>query len=208
MVDLEEHAWTPIWSETPIDPSELRDRSIRTRAELNVAEAENIRKVTVKYFATRPTKRKARFDYAWAVSLHGEMYCDVWLFAGQPRRKEVNMGCLWHQIPERLAMLFDDLAYWETAPDFSDVETAARLHYRAVSIHPFANGNGRWARMLGNIWLFREVGSIIEWPDDAICDCESSIRKEYICALKGADDGDFQRLLELHQRFFTSWPKE
>ncbi|MEE8452246.1 MAG: hypothetical protein V3R99_10040 [Thermoguttaceae bacterium] len=43
MVDMND-PWETIEGETPIDPSHLNDRTIRTRAELNRAEAENVRK--------------------------------------------------------------------------------------------------------------------------------------------------------------------
>ncbi|MBI4208502.1 MAG: Fic family protein [Deltaproteobacteria bacterium] len=32
-------------------------------------------------------------------------------------------------------------------------ELSARLHHRLVWIHPFENGNGRWARLIMNIHL-------------------------------------------------------
>ena len=41
----------PIEGETPIDPSHLRDKSITTREQLNVAEAKNILKAVVKYLS-------------------------------------------------------------------------------------------------------------------------------------------------------------
>jgi hypothetical protein len=40
-----------------------------------------------------------------------------------------------------------DLAYWQKHwPD--TLEQAVHLHHRAVQIHPFPNGNGRWSRLL------------------------------------------------------------
>ena len=79
------------------------------------------------------------------------------------------------------------------------LEQAARLHYRAVWIHPFKNGNGRWARLLANIWLRLHGSPIVLWPDESIGQ-ESIIRNEYIKALKFADQGDFGPLLALHNR--------
>ena len=77
------------------------------------------------------------------------------------------------------------------------VEQAVRLHYRAVWIHPFSNGNGRWARLLANIWLRRHKSPLILWPEESIGQ-ESPIRNDYLKALKAADDGDFGPLLALH----------
>ena len=77
---------------------------------------------------------------------------------------------------------------------------ATRLHHRAVSIHPFVNGNGRWSRMLANIWLKRHGQAIIEWPEETI-GSNSVIRDEYLGAIRAADAGDERPLRELHQRF-------
>ena len=144
--------WRAIPGETPIDPSGLRDRSITTRLELCRAEALNIRKAYVKYLAAAPSKRLAPFDYAWLLRLHKEMYCDVWKWAGQPRQEDLNLGVAWPQVPEQVLALTRDLPCWGES-GMSLLEQAVQLHYRAVWIHPFWNGNGRWARLLANIWL-------------------------------------------------------
>jgi hypothetical protein len=72
--------------------------------------------------------------------------------------------------------------------------------HRAVLIHPFQNGNGRWARMLANIWLKQSGQKIIAWPDQAI-ENASVIRQTYIQAVKAADNGDYLPLIALHQNF-------
>ena len=46
--------WGFLPGETPIDVSGLKRKGINTRAELNRAEAENIRKAVVKYLAANP----------------------------------------------------------------------------------------------------------------------------------------------------------
>ena len=79
------------------------------------------------------------------------------------------------------------------------VEQAARLHYRAVSIHPFENGNGRWSRLLANIWLRRHKHAIVVWSEELIGD-ESAIRQEYLDAVKQGDRGDLSALIDLHRR--------
>ena len=81
------------------------------------------------------------------------------------------------------------------------VEQAATLHYRAVHIHPFENGNGRWARMLANIWLKQHGEAITIWPEQGITGCTSQVRDEYILALKQADQFDINHLVELHSRY-------
>jgi Fic-DOC domain mobile mystery protein B len=191
--------WRPIPGETPIDPSGLRDRSITTRLELDKVEALNIKKALAKYLAATPTKRSAPFDCTWLLRLHKEMYCDVWTWAGQPRRVDLNIGVAWHHVSEQVLLLTRDLPCWGES-GMSLLEQAARLHYRAVWIHPFMNGNGRWARLLANIWLRRHKTPLILWPDETIGQV-SPIRDEYLRALKAADDGDFGSLLALHSQY-------
>jgi Fic-DOC domain mobile mystery protein B len=157
--------WEILQGETPIDVSGLKRKGLSTRAELNRAEAENIRKVVVKYLAAKPSRRSAPFTLTWAKRLHKEMFGDVWKWAGDFRQENLNLAPDWHQIPMQVQALLDDLVCWQEQGD-SLLEQAARLHHRAVWIHPFSNGNGRWARMLANIWLKRHGNSIIEWPEE------------------------------------------
>jgi Fic family protein len=79
-------------------------------------------------------------------------------------------------------------------------EQAARLHHRAVAIHPFANGNGRWSRMLANIWLRRNGARWTEWPEATI-GASSVIRGRYLDALRAADAGDLGPLTAMHAEF-------
>lgn len=188
--------------ETPIDDiSGLKVQGISTRRELSLVEAENIRKALVKFFSDDPTREIAGFDLDWVKQLHREMYGDVWDWAGQFRTSEINMGCPWHQIQDRVYNLLEDLSYWEAA-GVDLTEQATRLHHVAVQIHPFLNGNGRWGRLMTNIWLAIHGSPIVVWPEESI-GTESLIRGEYITALKAADDGDIASLLEMHRRYLV-----
>jgi Fic-DOC domain mobile mystery protein B len=166
---------------------------------LNRAEAENIRKVVVKYLAAKPPRRSAPFTLSWVKRLHKQMFGDVWKWAGEFRQQNLNLGCDWHQVPMQFQALLDDLTFWEGRGD-ALVDQALRLHHRAVRIHPFLNGNGRWARMLANVWLKRHGQPITEWPEKTI-GSKSEIRDEYLAAIRAADDGDEGPLKELHLRF-------
>jgi Fic-DOC domain mobile mystery protein B len=191
--------WGLLPGETPIDVSGLRRKGINTRSELNRAEAENIRKAVVKYLAAKPSRRSAPFTLSWAKRLHKQMFGVVWKWAGEFRQENLNLGCDWHQVPMQLQALLDDLVFWEARGD-SLLKQAVRLHHRAVRIHPFANGNGRWARMLANIWLKRHGHPITEWPEETIGSM-SVIRHEYLTAIRASDEGDEEPLWALHQRF-------
>lgn len=191
--------WKAIPGETPIDISGLKIPGVRNRHELSVVEAENVRKAIVKYLGGSVTRRTAKFDLPWMQKLHREMFGDAWKWAGDIRTTDLNFGSPWHQVSAQLLNLCNDLAFWEEHwPDV--VEQAAHLHHRAVQIHPFLNGNGRWARLLANIWLKLHKLPLTEWPEDAIGGT-STIRDDYLAAIRAADAGDFGPLIELHQRF-------
>ena len=193
------NSWEILPGETPIDVSGLKRKGISTRAELNRAEAENIRKVIVKYLAAKPSRRSAPFTLTWVKRLHKQMFGEVWEWAGDFRQENLNLGCEWHQVQMQVQGLLDDLVFWQERGD-SLLEQAARLHHRAVWIHPFSNGNGRWARMLANIWLKRHAHPIVEWPEETI-GSKGLLRDEYLGAIRTADIGDETHLVELHQRF-------
>jgi Fic-DOC domain mobile mystery protein B len=185
---------------TPFDASGLKLKHLRTKRELNVAEARNISRAITKYLASAPSKRKAPFTLDWSYILHREMFCDVWRWAGRPRNSETNVGGPSYQIAPSLKDLFDDLATWSRHESYPLEEQAVRLHHGAVAIHPFNNGNGRWARMLANIWLRQHKAAIVRWPDNSF-GREGEIRKEYIDAIKDADRGDLAPLLKLHREY-------
>ena len=190
----------PIPGQTPLgDISGLRDRSITTQGALNAAEAENIRKAVLKYLAARPSKRSAPFDLDWIRRLHAEMFGGVWEWAGRFRECELNLGSPAYRVSVDLQTLLDDLRAWSEF-GMGEVEQATRLHHRAVQIHPFMNGNGRWSRMLGNIRLKMITGRVVVWPESTI-GTESRVRGEYLDALRAADAGDCGPLIELHERF-------
>lgn len=186
--------------ETPLsDISGLKITGVSTRRQLNVLEAENINQAVLRYFSSRPSRRKARFDFSWCLQLHHEMFGNVWNWAGEVRSINLNLGSPFFRISEDLQQLLADLHSW---PGFGMdlVEQSARLHHRAALIHPFQNGNGRWARMLANIWLRQHRLPVVIWPEQTI-GAESPIRAEYLAAIRAADNHDYAPLIELHRQY-------
>lgn len=184
-----------ISGETPIkDTSGLLLKGITTQRELNNAEAENVRRAVVKYLASKPSRRIAPFDFDWLFAIHREMLGQVWEWAGRARQENLNIGVEWHQVESQIMNLVEDLKYLEA--DCKDiVEQAAWLHHRGVQLHPFKDGNGRWARMIANIWLKQHDHQPTHWPDKAMSGTISQIREEYLQAVKEADLGNLQPLI-------------
>lgn len=78
----------------------------------------------------------------------------------------------------RLVEQFRSTSFVEAHP----VVQAAYAHHAFVHIHPFADGNGRVARLLASIWLLR-AASIPLWV-------RSDDRDVYLASLRTADGGD------------------
>lgn len=187
-----------IIGQTPIvDFTGLKVRGISTQRELDFLEAANIFSATALYLGQENRKRVV-FDLESVKSVHKDMFCDVWDWAGEFRSRDLNLGCPWANVQEKLYVLLEDLKIWDKY-SHDLIEQAAWLHHRSVQIHPFPNGNGRWSRMLTNIWLLERQVGIVEWPN-AMGET-NPIRGEYNEAIRAADKGDYAPLVELHRRF-------
>lgn len=173
-----------------------------TLQDIYVYEAKNITKATIKYFAKTPDKKIAPFSLEWFLALHKEMFGDVWDWAGKLRQVELSIGVKAYLVSSELKKLVDDLAFWDKHKSFDTIEIAARVHHRAVQIHPFKNGNGRWSRMLANIYLKQNGLSPTKWNEDLLSK-ENPHRDDYISALKEADNGDYTKLITLQSQMIS-----
>jgi Fic-DOC domain mobile mystery protein B len=186
---------------TPLDDIsglKLPNDKVYSLREIYIEEANNIAVATIKYLSAPPSKKIAPFSYEWLSKLHEEMFGNVWDWAGKFRQVELSIGIKAYKVPTALKELADDIAYWDKNKTFDIYETATRIHHRAVQIHPYKNGNGRWSRMLANIYL-RQNGSMpVRWQEDLLSK-ENPKRDEYIKALKAADNGDYSSLIEMHR---------
>ncbi len=112
------------------------------------------------------------------------------------RQIELSIGIKAYLVNSELKKLADDIAYWKEHNTYGVFEAAARIHHRAVQIHPFANGNGRWSRMLANIWLRLHDKMPTNWEEKALSQ-ENENRDTYVAALKKADNGDYSELMAI-----------
>jgi Fic-DOC domain mobile mystery protein B len=118
------------------------------------------------------------------------MFGDVWSWAGEFRTTQTSIGVTANTIHQRLYQLQDDLKFWEAEWDYRDA--AVRLHHTLVKIHPFPNGNGRWARLATDLWLLKMGHQALSWGGN-ITEV-SDARSEYITSLKEADQGNYEPL--------------
>ena len=167
-----------------------------TMNEIYLYEAKNITKATLKYLSAIPDKKLAPFSYEWFMILHKDMFGDVWDWAGKLRHAELSIGVKVYLVGIEIKKLVDDLEYWHEHKSFSVIEIASRIHHRAVQIHPFLNGNGRWSRMLANIYLKQNGLQPTKWNENLLSK-ENPHRDDYIKALKKADNGDYSDLIKI-----------
>ena len=179
---------------TPIDADEaeaLLPEHITTQRELNSWESLNILQ------ATRWGLSRKRADYLsseFVRVLHRQMFNKTWAWAGTYRKSDKNLGVPWRTVATEVFKAIGDARYWLDEAVYDGTESALRLHYRMVVIHPFVNGNGRHARLLADILLFNLDHSPIRWGGTEL-DSVSEKRSRYLTALRAADRGDFAPLL-------------
>jgi len=184
--------------QTPLDENEkqgLKIKSITTQGELNEFEQLNIEKA-VEWTIHTILKPERILSEKFVKVLHKKMYGDVWKWAGAFRKSDRNLGIKWTQIGIALKNLLDDTKYWIDNDVYSQEEIAIRFKHRIVAIHCFPNGNGRHSRMMTDIIMESIFGKeIFSWHQSNMVKADDT-RKEYIAALRKADHGDINPLIE------------
>ena len=141
---------------------------------------------------------KSMFTVAWLTRLHQRMYRDVWSWAGEYRRTVTNIGVPPHEVPMRLAIVAADFNTWfHSNPATLDViNFAANYQHRLVWVHPFPNGNGRWSRIAVDVVFLRLLKRTpLNWGEGDLLRA-SDERARYVEALREADRGNIQPLVE------------
>lgn len=72
---------------------------------------------------------------------------------------------------------------------------ATRFHHRLVWIHPWPNGNGRHARLATDLLLAYWGRPPFTWGNADLV-ARGSARMKYLSALRDADIGNYEPLLE------------
>ncbi len=183
--------------QTPLNEEELdglKIRSITTREELDEFEQFNIEKA-IQWTFGKKIQAKDILSEKFIKDLHKRMYGEVWRWAGSFRTTEKNLGIKSYLIPVQLKQLLDDVMYWYENQIYSPDEVAVRFKHQLVSIHCFANGNGRHSRLMADLImekLYKEP--FLTWGGSSLVKSNEK-RKEYINAIKLADHQDISQLI-------------
>ncbi len=187
-----------IEGQTPLDEEEkegLRLDSITTRGELDEFEQLNIEKA-IKWTLGKKWKPTYILSELFIRELHKKMFNDVWIWAGEFRRTNKNIGVDKYQIGISLKQLLDDSLYWLVNKTYSDEEFAIRFKHRIVRIHCFPNGNGRHSRLMADIIISQLFGKpIFRWNSSNI-NKKGDARSNYLAAIRAADAGDMEPLIK------------
>ncbi|HEX3985624.1 MAG TPA: mobile mystery protein B [Acidobacteriaceae bacterium] len=181
---------------TPLSPDELADLipNLATKEELNEFERTNILVAYEWALAPRNIRRQDPLTERYLRDLHYRMFDQTWKWAGIYRTTEKNIGIAHVNIREALGALLGDARYWLEHQTFPPDEIAVRFHHRLVSIHPFANGNGRHSRLMADGLVRRLDRPLFTWGRADIM-AQGDFRRRYIDALQVADRNDIAPLL-------------
>ncbi len=138
-------------------------------------------------------------DYLFWNRLHKKLFGKVWKWAGKFRTHELSIPDFSHPgyISENVRKLEEDLVYWLNNKVFSDDrELVARFHEQFLTIHPYANGNGRTGRILAEYICERENLQIPTWGLYLKSDSKKH-RTSYLNAIfKARHQSNYKELIE------------
>ena len=179
---------------TPLDPDEaegLIPKHIVNHGQLNEWEFQNVLDGERWAFGG---KHKDLLEIGFVRTLHRRMFGDTWRWAGSFRTTEKNIGVDPARIQPALQDLLKDVEAQLQHHSYPLDEIAARFSHRMVSIHPFANGNGRFSRTIADLLLVQNGAERFTWGAADLM-AEGEVRKAYLQALRAADAKDYAALL-------------
>jgi Fic-DOC domain mobile mystery protein B len=183
---------------TSLDPNEtsqLKLKHITSLFELDEAESMSIARA---HLWLRKQHKKNPLTVEFLLKLHEQMFQPVWGGAGVYRSSDKNIGVESYMVAQAVAEHLQRTQSWIEHKRFGWVELGARFHHRLVEIHPFANGNGRHARLFTDFLLNQNKQDVFTWG--RVGTQSSSARDDYINALRQADLRNFEPLI----RFVTT----
>ncbi|HLG41533.1 MAG TPA: mobile mystery protein B [Chitinophagaceae bacterium] len=184
--------------QTPLDEDEkegLLIATIATRSELDEFEQQNIEQAVL-WSLSRSFKADAVFTEDFIRAVHKRMYNNVWVWAGEFRKTNKNIGVDKWQIPTELRYLLDDTKFWYANNTYGPDEITIRFKHRLVSIHCFPNGNGRHSRLMADIVIEKIFKLPVYTWGTASLVRQGDARTVYLNAIKAADKGDIEPLIK------------
>lgn len=182
---------------TPLDPDEaegLLPDHIATVEQLNAWEQLNIAQAWTWAMSGRRRSVPEVLSVRYAEALHRRMFDHTWSWAGRYRSTAKNIGLPQQQVRVALRERITDTALWIEQSVYDADESAARLHHQLVLVHPWPNGNGRWARLMSDSLLHAQRRVPFTWGGAALQE-PGQARRAYLAALRAADRGEFGPLL-------------
>lgn len=173
----------------------LKIKTIQTVGELDEYEEDNIAKGL--NWLGKQKADPCKYDF-W-LKLHKKLFENVWSWAGKIRTHELANPDfkMPHDIWPQLYQLENDLASWIADISLPRQELAARFHERIETIHPFANGNGRFGRIITERICKYHQQAVPTWGRKLRHD-PAKRRSAYIAALTQARrTGDYAKLILL-----------
>lgn len=186
--------------QTPINEEEkagLKIKSISTMGELDEFEQQNIEEA-IEWTLRNAPNTATILSEEFTNLVHKKMFQNVWSWAGNYRLSNKNIGVNYYSIRQELRALLDNCQYWVEHKVYSPDEVVIRFKHGLVSIHLYPNGNGRHSRLMGDILIEALEKEVFTWGSQTIPQSES--RKEYIEALRQADNGDYTALIRFSRK--------
>jgi len=185
--------------QTPLDQLDIDGliAHAHNKKEVDEAEARNILEARKWIYArSRKFTTSKILTLNWIIQLHKNMFDDVWSWGGEFRTTAKNIGVPAYKIRSELQEMLNETnnrlankAQW----GFSNQEIALRLAHKAVLIHPFANGNGRWSRELADAFLTSLGEPRFSWGITLPLEAQ---HQKMIEAIKDCDLGNFKPFME------------
>jgi len=174
----------------PSDKAYLIPKHLTTQPDLDAWEKRNI--ANAKRWASG---QNDILSISFIKTLHQKMFNETWKWAGKFRTIELNLGVAWPLINEETKKLCDNVLYHLEHKVYSLEEIAVRFHHKLAWIHPFHNGNGRHARHIADLLLEQNGHKCLSWGNFQDLQKNTTVRTVYIDAMKEADQGLFEKLL-------------
>jgi Fic-DOC domain mobile mystery protein B len=181
---------------TPLSPEEQTELipNLSTQGELNEWERQNILEAHSWALDPRSIGSRDPLTEPYIRELHRRMFNQTWKWAGRYRTTEKNIGIAHFRIRESLGMLLGDVRFWLDHETWPPDEIAIRLHHRLVFVHPFANGNGRHARLIADVLALTQGRPVFTWGSAELAHA-GDFRRIYIESLRAADKNEIAPLL-------------